>query len=201
MPRTILSDAREVASRAHAGALYGTAPYTEHLDAVEAALERFRWGDDEALRAAAWLHDAVEDTSVSLEDIKRRFGDDVAGLVDAVTDCSGRTRRDRKPRTLAKTARSGERAVALKLADRIANVERGGSKLGMYRREQPEFRAALRGVGEDPRLEPMWQHLEDALGTAAEASAGAEAQPSAPSESPSGTSSSRSSASPTSSVR
>ena len=43
-------------------------------------------GCDETIVAAGLLHDTVEDTKVSLEDIREIFGDEVADIVDSVTE-------------------------------------------------------------------------------------------------------------------
>ncbi len=62
-------------------------PYFFHLQRV-ARLVQLSGGTDEEI-AAAWLHDTVEDTSVTLEDIKRGFGENVAEIVDGLTDLPG----------------------------------------------------------------------------------------------------------------
>ena len=51
--------------------------------------------------AAAWLHDTIEDTSVTREDIVAHFGDEVAALVWAVTG-EGATRSERNQSAYAK---------------------------------------------------------------------------------------------------
>jgi len=88
------------------------------------------------------------------------FGPDVAGLVDAVTDEPGPNRRARKAATYQKIREAGHLAVRLKLADRIANVEAGGSLTDMYRKEHEAFRRNLHTAGEN---EDMWRHLDGLL--------------------------------------
>lgn len=128
--------------------LYGNlVPYTHHLAAVEAVLVRFGFTDDE-LRCAAWLHDVIEDTrdrpnEVKKRDIEEMFGADVAELVWAVTSEEGANRKVRNALTYPKIRETGIRAVALKLADRIANVESGGRAIDMYRKEHPDFRHGI----------------------------------------------------------
>lgn len=58
--------------------------YTVHLAEVASLV----WQDtqDPVLTAAAWLHDTVEDTAVSLELIRQLFGAEVASLVEGLTD-------------------------------------------------------------------------------------------------------------------
>lgn len=154
-----MDDVRQFAAAAHGRQRYGELPYTVHLEAVEAVLVRFGISDPELL-AAAWLHDTVEDTGASLDEIRIRFGARVAALVHAVTDEAGASRKERKARTYAKT-RALPEAVLLKLADRIANVEHSARArpdlFAMYRDEHPAFTAALRRPGEH---DPLWEHLE-----------------------------------------
>jgi len=128
--------------------LYGNLlPYTHHLAAVDAVLVRYAIGD-ETIRASAWLHDVVEDTrdrpnEVRIRDIEEIFGESVAALVGAVTSEPGPNRKVRNALTYPKIREAGDRAIHLKLADRIANVEYGGRAVEMYRKEHRDFRFAL----------------------------------------------------------
>jgi (p)ppGpp synthase/HD superfamily hydrolase len=151
--------ARFFATVKHAGQLYSGVPYTHHLAAVEAVLVRFGV-DDEVMRCAAWLHDSVEDTGTKLKEIAEMFGDDVAELVGAVTNEKGENRKIRAALTYPKI-RKTPRAVTLKLADRIANVENGGKLLEMYAKEYEDFKRALYTPGEN---EEMWARLDLLLG-------------------------------------
>lgn len=116
---------------------------------------------------AAWLHDTIEDTDATREDIAARFDHAVADLVWAVTGV-GKNRKERNADAYAKirVAQSCFRPAAnLKLADRIANVEASKNapdKLAMYRKEWPGFRAALNGLG----MPSLWERLERALAAA-----------------------------------
>ena len=77
----------EVARAAHEGQLRKTGePYIVHPLAVKKILEE--WGMDEDTIIAGILHDTVEDTALTLEDIKAEFGESVAFLVDGVTKLS-----------------------------------------------------------------------------------------------------------------
>ena len=58
-------------------------PYIAHPLGVAMILSDL--GLDDITLAGALLHDAVEDTSVTLDDLRRRFGPDVAAIVDGVT--------------------------------------------------------------------------------------------------------------------
>ena len=77
----------EMAKKAHEGQLRKTGePYIVHPLAVKKILEE--WGMDEDTVIAGILHDTVEDTSLTLEEIKQEFGEPVAFLVDGVTKLS-----------------------------------------------------------------------------------------------------------------
>lgn len=155
--------ASEFAKRAHAGQDYGGGDFHEkHLARVVATLRKFG-EDDPVLLAAAWLHDTVEDTDVTIDDIRREFGDDVADLVWRLTDEDGRNRKERHHLTHMKI-RGRTDAVRVKLADRIANVESAKEQRtnlrGMYREEYQAFFDDLYREGE---WEEMWQYLQDVL--------------------------------------
>lgn len=80
----LVETARLVATAAHAGQVdKGGAPYIEHPAFVA---DRVRWlGGDEVEVAAAWLHDVVEDTPVSLDALASVFPARVVEAVDALT--------------------------------------------------------------------------------------------------------------------
>jgi len=157
---SLVERASEFARQAHADQQYGGGSFHEnHLARVVANLRHFGETDETKL-AAAWLHDTVEDTPVTIADIKREFGDDVADLVWRLTDEPGANRRERHARTHVKI-RGHSDAVRVKLADRIANVEasreQGSHLFGMYRKEHKAFREMLWREGEFPE---MWERLD-----------------------------------------
>ena len=79
---------------------------------------------DEVMLAAALLHDVVEDTEVTLAEIHQAFGEDVASLVDDLTDVSkpeDGNRKLRKALDREHSANSSARAQTVKLADLISN--------------------------------------------------------------------------------
>ncbi len=155
----IVAEARNVARAAHAGQLYNGLPYEVHLAAVAAVLRDFRIESSEFV-AAAWLHDVIEDTAVTREEVDAAFGSTVARLVWAVTGV-GEDRATRN-REIYRKISEHPPAATLKLADRIANVEAdvpGGRHRARYRRELDDFEAVVR-----PHVEPaMWSRLTAAL--------------------------------------
>jgi (p)ppGpp synthase/HD superfamily hydrolase len=65
---------------------YSKQPYDVHLRAVADIVASVT--DDPEMIATAWLHDVVEDTPTTLNDVEREFGNVVAQLVDELTDVS-----------------------------------------------------------------------------------------------------------------
>lgn len=127
-----LDHAIEVAKKAHEGQFRKTGePYIIHPLAVKKILEE--WGMDEDTVIAGVLHDTVEDTSLTLDDIRKEFGESVAFLVDGVTKLStARTgMRDidtylpaTKDNFLRLMIALGDdiRVLIIKLADRLHNI-------------------------------------------------------------------------------
>ncbi len=82
--RELILRAYRVADKAHADQKRASGePYINHCLAVAAILAEMRVPP--AVISAGLLHDTVEDTDITLEDIKRDFGDEIASLVDGVT--------------------------------------------------------------------------------------------------------------------
>jgi guanosine-3',5'-bis(diphosphate) 3'-pyrophosphohydrolase len=148
----------------HQNQKYGNEPYTKHLEDVVAVLKKFGITNS-CLLAAAWLHDAVEDTPLTLEKVEEEFGNDVASLVYAVTTEPGKNRKERNAKTYPKI-KSRNEAIYLKLADRIANVqaslENNIKKLKMYQNEFSDFKMALKQPGV---ADEMWSFLEELIST------------------------------------
>ena len=77
---------------------------------------------------AGLLHDTVEDTSASLDDVRERFGDDIAQLVDGVTKLTGITFHSRDEqqaenyRKMMVAMATDIRVILIKLADRLHNM-------------------------------------------------------------------------------
>ncbi|HWT91863.1 MAG TPA: bifunctional (p)ppGpp synthetase/guanosine-3',5'-bis(diphosphate) 3'-pyrophosphohydrolase [Solirubrobacteraceae bacterium] len=88
--------------------------------------------DTETL-VAALLHDTVEDTSATLDEVKAEFGEEVAGLVDGVTKLTGITFQSRDEaqaenyRKMVVAMASDIRVILIKLADRLHNMRTIGA--------------------------------------------------------------------------
>jgi len=102
-----------------------TIPYASHLLAVSSLVLESGGTEDEAI--AALLHDTVEDQGgqPTLEEIRRRFGDVVAGVVE---ECSGEDKSDgtswrtRKQRYLTHLPEASPSALLVSLADKVHNA-------------------------------------------------------------------------------
>jgi len=157
-----LDFARGLANGAHGGQKYSEQPYIVHLDHVVKVLRWFGF-DEPWLLAAGYLHDVLEDTHVTVDDLRfAGFTQETIDVVVGVTDEPGANRKERKAATYPKTAAARPPyGVALKLADRIANIEATGGEgcfFDMYLREHAEFKNAL--FRAHPLTDKMWSHLE-----------------------------------------
>ena len=111
----------------------------------------------EAMLAAALLHDVVEDTPITLEEIDAHFGPEVTELVDWLTDVSrpqDGNRATRKHLDLLHTAKATPAAKTIKLADLIDNTKTiAVHDPGFWDRYRKEKRALLQVLREgDPIL-------------------------------------------------
>ncbi len=135
----LLRRAFEFARAAHEGqARVSGEPHLSHLLATTQTLADLNL-DAETL-AAAMLHDTVEDTSVTLDDIRKHFGERIAALVDGVTKMDvihalpARGARTRREQVQAESLRKmllamaeDVRVVLIKLADRLHNMRTLGA--------------------------------------------------------------------------
>ena len=123
----VIQNAYESACQAHDGQMRKSGDaYITHPVAVAEIIASL--GLDEATVAAALLHDTVEDTGAGLEDIEKKFGEEIASIVDGVTKLE-RIKFDTKEAQQAASMRKMLVAVAkdlrvliIKLGDRLHNM-------------------------------------------------------------------------------
>ena len=101
-------------------------PYISHP--VHVAIILIKYGLPENAVVAGILHDVVEDTDVTLADVKRQFGDEVANLVDEVSEkkYEGEIKLPwlvRKQDLLSRLAHATPLALAVKSADALHNCQ------------------------------------------------------------------------------
>lgn len=124
--RLRIKDAFEFAREAHAGQKRKSgAPYIIHPVAVARIVaEELQLGPNPVI--AAFLHDVVEDTAFTLDDIKARFGPDVAYLVRVVTKQKKKQYETSKQvenfKQMLDSLHYDIRAILIKLADRLHNM-------------------------------------------------------------------------------
>jgi GTP diphosphokinase / guanosine-3',5'-bis(diphosphate) 3'-diphosphatase len=127
-PESVVAHAYRVAKAAHAGQLRqdGT-PYFSHV--LGTAENLTKWQLDEASIAAGLLHDMLEDTPTTLEELKAQFGAEIAFLVDGVTKLKRLRYRDphanvavENMRKLVFALSQDLRVILIKLADRLHNM-------------------------------------------------------------------------------
>lgn len=142
-----------VAEKAHANQTYDIYPYMYHIKQVVDIAEYLCCG--ETIVISCILHDTLEDSDLSYNDIKRGFGEEVAEIVYAVTDELGRNRKERKSRTYPKI-KENWKATVVKICDRIANMEHSkkyneGLYI-MYKNEYQIFHDELSSIGHPSQL-------------------------------------------------
>ena len=178
-----------LAARAHRDQLRkGTdLPYIAHPVHVSIILMRHGFGEDLAI--AGLLHDVVEDTDIALPTIAAEFGDDVAHLVERVSETKSADGvelpwEQRKAEKLAHLQSAGPDVAALKAADAIHNARTIAADL---RRVGPDFWARFKrgqeqtlgyyyaiedGVRAKLESHPIVAELEDAVADLARAAGG-----------------------------
>ncbi|MFQ5553930.1 MAG: RelA/SpoT family protein [Acidimicrobiia bacterium] len=122
-----LRRAFSLAARAHHGQIRRTGdPYLSHPVIVTQILADY--GMDEPTLVAALLHDVIEDTSVTFEEVAEEFGSEAAGLVDGVTKLDRikfSSKEEQQAATIRKMAiamAKDIRVLLIKLADRLHNM-------------------------------------------------------------------------------
>ena len=156
----MIAAARAYAICAHGDQTYGDFPYEKHLQDVVDILSVFRasYFLDKLypiLAQVGYLHDVLEDTEITYEQLDDAFGYRITSNVSAITDPVGKNRRERKEQFTVRmqffiTQPEYVFAVIVKVADRLANVRHAVKResekskyVKLYRKEYPEFKALI----------------------------------------------------------
>lgn len=122
-----ITQAYKVAEKAHEGQLRTSGdPYITHPLAVASILLDYCMDTDTI--CAALLHDTVEDTDVTLDELRKKFGEDVALMVDGVTKIglvplvSKEEQQAENIRKILMAMSKDIRVIIIKLADRLHNM-------------------------------------------------------------------------------
>lgn len=121
----LVSEAAELAARRHNGMARkgrGKEPYVNHLAEVANLLAIATDGADAELVAAGWLHDVIEDTETTREELAQTFSERVASLVAECTDDMSLSKAERRRRQIEDAPHKSPGAKLIKIADKISNI-------------------------------------------------------------------------------
>lgn len=137
----LIDKAYRIAEKAHRGQLrYSGQPYISHPIAVATILVNLCMDTPSII--AALLHDTVEDTDMTVEDVKKEFGEEISKVVDGVTKLGKvplSTKEEQQAENIRKMllAMSEDiRVIIIKLADRIHNMRTLDFMLEQKRRDK-----------------------------------------------------------------
>src|ERR1035437_1048638 len=97
-------------------------PYINHPIALADVLANEAGIEDERVLVAAVLHDTIEDTETTEQELVRNFGQEVADIVAEVTDNKNLPKAERKRLQVEHAPTLSRRAKLVKIADKIANL-------------------------------------------------------------------------------
>jgi (p)ppGpp synthase/HD superfamily hydrolase len=97
-------------------------PYVNHLAEVARLVAEATGGEDTVAVLAALLHDAIEDTPTTREELEREFGREVADVVLEVTDDKSLPKPERKRLQVESAPGKSRRAKLIKIADKTSNL-------------------------------------------------------------------------------
>jgi guanosine-3',5'-bis(diphosphate) 3'-pyrophosphohydrolase len=124
-PIRLVSEAADLAARRHSGMQRKgrvNEPYINHLAEVANLLSDATDGSDAELVAAGWLHDTIEDTAMTREELAHRFSERVAELVVEVTDDMSLPKDERRREQIVDAPHKSPGAKLIKIADKISNI-------------------------------------------------------------------------------
>ncbi len=118
-----IKSAELLAKKKHSGQLRkdGVTTYSKHLEDVVSRLKGLGVVD-EAILCAGWLHDTIEDTETSFEDLFRQFESEIAVLVLSLSKDMSLTRKKREQGYVKQLKLSSSNAKLIKLCDISANL-------------------------------------------------------------------------------
>ena len=101
----------------------GASPYINHPIAVAETLWRIGRVRDMATITSGILHDTLEDTETTSEELQAEFGEEIRSVVEEVSDDKGLSKADRKRLQVENANHRSRRARHIKLADKICNIQ------------------------------------------------------------------------------
>uniref|UniRef100_A0A915P392 Protein Wnt n=1 Tax=Meloidogyne floridensis TaxID=298350 RepID=A0A915P392_9BILA len=100
----------------------GRTPYINHPVGVAYLLTSVGNITDPATLAAAYLHDTIEDTKTTFEELVEEFGTEIAEIVLECTDNTKLSKQERKNEQVEKASKCSHKAKLVKLADKLYNL-------------------------------------------------------------------------------
>ena len=141
-------------------------PYINHPIALANVLANEAGIDDERVLVAAVLHDTIEDTETTEQELLRLFGQEIAAIVLEVTDDKALPKAERKRLQIENAPDISRRAKLVKLADKICNLRDVASNqpVGWSSERKQEYfewaKAVVDGVrGVHPELERIFDEV------------------------------------------
>ncbi|MBP5204258.1 HD domain-containing protein [bacterium] len=124
-PNTVTHQALQFAIKAHSGQVRKREPHLPMvIHPISVANILRDYGCDDNVIAAGYLHDVVEDTSYTLEDIRKEFGEDIEHLVEVATEPDKSLEwEERKQHTIDTVKNLSTREKLVIMADKINNIE------------------------------------------------------------------------------
>lgn len=122
---SFIEKAKSLAEERHSGQCrpnLGREPKIVHIGEVASLVEKAGGSDQEI--SAAWLHDIIEDTATTLEEIENIFGQEIAEIVDGLTDPKGFERLpllERKEKQAERLLTKSKSVKLIKICDQYSN--------------------------------------------------------------------------------
>lgn len=143
---------------------FGPYSYGFHLQGVSEVAEKFIYllpkEDIDDVLVGCWVHDVLEDTHETYNDIRKVLGETAAEYSFALANEKGRNRAERANAKYYEGIKAYKHATFIKLCDRYFNTEyskeQGSSMFKKYKQEFLEFQSKLW----DGRYEVLWEELE-----------------------------------------
>ena len=121
----LVQKAAQFAAQKHKGQIRkgrDECPYIDHLKSVAGVIAEVGGIEDPEILAAAWLHDTLEDTETTPEELEAIFGKRVRQLVEEVSDDKSLPKDERKQLQIQHAPTLSPDAVLIKLGDKISNI-------------------------------------------------------------------------------
>jgi len=121
----LVQKAAQFAAQKHKGQIRkgrDECPYIDHLKSVARVIAEVGDIEDPEILAAAWLHDTLEDTETTPEELEANFDKRVRQLVEEVSDDKSLPKDERKQMQIQHAPTLSQDAVLIKLGDKISNI-------------------------------------------------------------------------------